>query len=178
MTLTFRCANVTRWMQAVSALKPTQVRCVSRPAFREDKALVYVAGYISTLIIFGVVDALWLSVMGALFYKPLLGDILLSSVRIGPALAFYAMYPVGVLVFAILPALRSGSANTALALGLLLGAVAYATYDLTNFATLRNWSLQIVIVDIVYGSVATGFAATASYFLTPAMESWLGSSAN
>lgn len=140
--------------------------------------MVYVAGYISTLIIFGVVDALWLSVMGALFYKPLLGDILLSSVRIGPALAFYAMYPVGVLVFAILPALRSGSANTALALGLLLGAVAYATYDLTNFATLRNWSLQIVIVDIVYGSVATGFAATASYFLTPAMESWLGSSAN
>jgi len=140
--------------------------------------LVYAVGYLSSLVIFGVVDALWLTVMGARLYKPLLGDILLPSVRIGPALAFYAMYPVGVLVFAVLPALRSESAGTALVLGLLLGAVAYATYDLTNFATLRNWSLQIVIVDIVYGSVATGFAAAASYFLTRATGLWLGNSAS
>ncbi|EGP09814.1 hypothetical protein CSIRO_0622 [Bradyrhizobiaceae bacterium SG-6C] len=100
--------------------------------------------------------------MGPLLYKPVLGDILLPNVRIGPAIAFYAMYPVGILVFAVLPGLRSASLGTAFVLGALLGVIAYATYDLTNFATLRNWSLQIVILDVVYGAIATGVAAVAA----------------
>jgi uncharacterized membrane protein len=138
--------------------------------------MVFVAGYISALIVFGIVDAVWLSMMGPLLYKPVLGDILLPSVRIGPAIAFYAMYPVGIVVFAVLPGLRSGSLGTAFLLGMLLGAIAYATYDLTNFATLRNWSLQIVILDVVYGAIATGAAATAACALVRAGESWLGRS--
>ncbi|EKS33639.1 hypothetical protein HMPREF9696_02759 [Afipia clevelandensis ATCC 49720] len=124
--------------------------------------MVFVVGYISALIIFGAVDAVWLSMMGPLIYKPVLGDILLPNVRIGPAIAFYAMYPVGILVFAVLPGLRSGSLGTAFVLGALLGVIAYATYDLTNFATLRNWTLQIVILDVVYGAIATGVAAVAA----------------
>lgn len=138
--------------------------------------MVFVAAYVSALIVFGIVDAVWLSMMGPLLYKPVLGDILLPSVRIGPAIAFYAMYPVGIVVFAVLPGLRSGSLGTAFLLGLLLGAIAYATYDLTNFATLRNWSLQIVILDVVYGAIATGAAATAACALVRAGESWLGRS--
>lgn len=132
--------------------------------------MIYVIGYVSALIVFGTADAVWLSVMGPLLYKPALGDILLSAVRIGPAVAFYAMYPIGILVFAVLPGVRAGSAGSALMLGLLFGAIAYATYDLTNFATLRNWSLQIVIVDIVYGAIATGVAAAAAC----AVVRWLG----
>lgn len=138
--------------------------------------MVFVAAYVSALIVFGIVDAVWLSMMGPLLYKPVLGDILLPSVRIGPAIAFYAMYPVGIVVFAVLPGLRSGSLGTAFLLGMLLGAIAYATYDLTNFATLRNWSLQIVILDVVYGAIATGAAATAACALVRAGESWLGRS--
>lgn len=138
--------------------------------------MVFVAAYVSALIAFGIVDAVWLSMMGPLLYKPVLGDILLPSVRIGPAIAFYAMYPVGIVVFAVLPGLRSGSLGTAFLLGMLLGAIAYATYDLTNFATLRNWSLQIVILDVVYGAIATGAAATAACALVRAGESWLGRS--
>jgi uncharacterized membrane protein len=124
--------------------------------------MLYLVGYVSSLIVFGAADAVWLSITGPLLYKPVLGDILLSGVRVGPAIAFYAMYPVGILIFAVLPGVRGGSAGTALLLGLLFGAIAYATYDLTNFATLRNWTLQIVVVDIVYGAVATGVAAAAA----------------
>lgn len=140
--------------------------------------MVYLIGYVSALIVFGAADAMWLSMMGPVLYKPTLGDILLPDVRIGPAVAFYAMYPIGVLVFAILPGLRSGSAGTAFTLGLLFGAIAYATYDLTNYATLRNWSLQIVIMDIVYGAIATAVAAAASCFLTRLGSSWFGYNVN
>lgn len=139
--------------------------------------MVYVVGYLCALLVFGAADAVWLSTVGPALYKPVLGDILLADVRLGPAVAFYAMYPVGILVFAVLPGLRSGSVGTALVLGLLLGAIAYATYDLTNYATLRNWSLQIVIVDVVYGAIATGAAAAVSCLLTRIGSSWLGYSA-
>ena len=85
--------------------------------------MVYVVGYLCALLVFGAADAVWLSTVGPALYKPVLGDILLADVRLGPAVAFYAMYPVGILVFAVLPGLRSGSVGTALVLGLLFGAI-------------------------------------------------------
>lgn len=121
--------------------------------------MAYVAGYITALIAFGAVDAIWLRVMGPALYRPTLGDILLTDLRIAPAVMFYAIYPVGLLVFAVTPGLKSGSAASAAGLGLLFGAIAYATYDLTNFATLRNWTLQITVLDIAYGAAASAFAA-------------------
>ena len=136
--------------------------------------MLYVVGYVSALIVFGAADAAWLSIVGPLLYKPVLGDILLSAVRIGPAIAFYAIYPIGILVFAVLPGVRNGSVGVAFMMGALFGAIAYATYDLTNFATLRNWSLQIVIVDVVYGAIATGVAAMAAYALVRAAGPWVG----
>src|SRR5690242_522127 len=99
----------------------------------------YLVGYVVALLAFGAIDALWLSVMGPLLYRPTLGDLLLAELRIGPAIAFYLVYPVGVLQLAVLPALKSGSMAAAIGSGLVLGAVCYSTYDLTNFATLRNW---------------------------------------
>lgn len=136
--------------------------------------MLYVVGYVSALIVFGAADAAWLSIVGPLLYKPVLGDILLPAVRIGPAIAFYAMYPIGILMFAVLPGVRSASVGMAFMMGALFGAIAYATYDLTNFATLRNWSLQIVIVDVVYGAIATGVAAMAAYALVRAAGPWIG----
>jgi uncharacterized membrane protein len=124
--------------------------------------MTYFVSYVAVLVVFGIIDAGWLSTMGNILYRPTLGDILLQNHRIAPAIVFYAIYPIGVVVFAVLPALRSGSLATAFFLALLFGAIAYATYDLTNYATLRNWTLQISVADICYGAVASGIAATAA----------------
>jgi uncharacterized membrane protein len=129
----------------------------------------YIIAYVAVLLVFGTIDAVWLSTMGPLIYRPALGDILEPSLRIAPAIAFYLMYPVGVVVFAVLPALRAQTPLTGAALALLFGALAYATYDLTNYATLRNWNLQITVLDIVYGALASGIAATVAYFAVRAL---------
>jgi uncharacterized membrane protein len=131
--------------------------------------VTYLVAYLSALVVFAIIDAGWLTTMGNLLYRPLLGELLAPSVRIAPAIAFYLLYPVGITVFAALPAIRSGALSTALILGLLFGAIAYGTYDLTNQATLRTWPLQITLIDIAYGAVASGVAAVAAF----AMVRWL-----
>jgi uncharacterized membrane protein len=127
--------------------------------------MTYLVAYVTILAVFGIIDAGWLSTMGAILYRPTLGDILLTNLRITPAIAFYLLYPIGVVVFAVLPALRSETLSIAFLLALLFGAIAYGTYDLTNYATLRNWTLTITLVDICYGAVTSGLAATAAYLL-------------
>ncbi|MFD9899531.1 DUF2177 family protein [Mesorhizobium sp. NPDC059025] len=125
--------------------------------------MTYIVAYIASLIVFGALDAIWLTTMTSRIYRPVLGDILLSDLRVAPALAFYLLYPVGLVVFAAMPALRAGSAGTALAHGALFGLIAYATYDLTNYATLRSWTLQITLIDLAYGTVVAGLTALAAY---------------
>lgn len=132
--------------------------------------MVYLAGYVAALVLFGAVDALWLFLMGPALYRPTLGDILLAEVRLGPAIAFYLLYPLGVLVLAVLPALKSGSLAAAIGSGIVLGALCYGTYDLTNFATLRNWTLQITLVDIAYGAVVSGLVAAAGFWAARAVS--------
>jgi uncharacterized membrane protein len=75
------------------------------------------------------------------------------------------MYPIGVVTFAVMPALHSESITNAFGLAALFGAIAYATYDLTNYATLRNWTLKITVVDIIFGAVLSGVAAATSFAL-------------
>jgi uncharacterized membrane protein len=124
--------------------------------------------YVTVLIVFGLVDAAWLSTVGKLLYRPVLGDILLPDLRVAPAVAFYLIYPIGIVVLAVVPA---RSALGALAAGCVFGAIAYATYDLTNYATLRNWTLQITLIDIGYGALLSGMAATAAFLVTRAVTS-------
>ena len=132
--------------------------------------MLYLIGYVGALVSFGAIDALWLRLMGPVLYRPTLGDVLLTEVRIGPAIVFYLVYPIGVLVLAVLPALKSNSLAAAVGSGIVLGAVSYATYDLTNLATLRNWTLQLTLVDIAYGAVVTGFAALVSFLAARAVS--------
>jgi uncharacterized membrane protein len=127
--------------------------------------MVYLVGYVVALVSFGAIDALWLSVMGPLLYRPTLGDILLAELRIGPAIAFYLVYPLGVLVLVVLPALKSSSFAAAIGYGIVLGVVCYATYDLTNFATLRNWTLQLTLLDMTYGAIVSGLAAALAFWV-------------
>lgn len=124
----------------------------------------YLAAYVATLVAFIVVDGVWLATMAARLYRPILGDILAAEVNIPPAIVFYLLFPIGVLVFAVLPALKTGSLATALIYGALFGFFTYATYDLTNHATLRNWALQITLVDIAWGSFVSAFAAAAGFW--------------
>ncbi len=129
----------------------------------------YVVLYIAIFVPFVLLDAGWLTTMGPLLYKPTLGDILLSSPKLAPAIAFYLMFPLGLILFAVSPALKSGSLMTALLMGAALGAFAYATYDLTNFATVRNWTLQVTLLDICWGAAISGAASVVGYLVTRAV---------
>jgi uncharacterized membrane protein len=135
---------------------------------------IYGVAYVSALIVFLILDAGWLTFAGAALYKPTLKDILLADVKLAPAIAFYLMYPVGLIVFAIAPTLKAGSALPAIGYAALFGAIAYGTYDLTNYATLRNWTMQITVLDIGWGAFVSAAACAASYFATRAFANWAG----
>jgi uncharacterized membrane protein len=84
----------------------------------------FAAAYITALVVFLLLDAAWLSTMANMLYRPVLGDIVLPSLRLWPAVAFYAMFPIGIVAFAVMPALKSSSVGTAVIYGLVFGAIA------------------------------------------------------
>lgn len=125
----------------------------------------YLIAYVAALVAFAAIDMSWLKFMGPILYLDTLSDILAPEIRIGPAAVFYTAYPAGVVYFAVHPALTSGTMKTASFNGALFGMFAYGTYELTNFATLRSWTLDIVVIDIVYGAIAGLAVATVSYIV-------------
>lgn len=129
----------------------------------------YVAAYLATAIVFAVLDLAWLSSVGASLFRRVLGDILLDNVRLAPAGAFYAMFPAGIVLFAVAPAFAADRRTTALVLGALFGMFCYATYDLTNQATLRAWTTTLTLVDVGWGALLTGFSAAAGYAVIKAL---------
>ncbi len=125
---------------------------------------VTLVSYAATLVVFVAVDMIWLGAMVSRLYRPILGDILAGSVNLKAALAFYALYPLGLVIFAIAPALKAQSLAIAIAYGALFGFFTYATYDLSSQATLRNWSLELTLVDVGWGTVL-GATSSAVAFL-------------
>jgi uncharacterized membrane protein len=125
----------------------------------------YLVCYLATALIFLGIDSVWLAAMGNALYRPLLGGLLADKFAPVPALAFYAIYVAGIVYFPITAAFASGRWTTATIQGAVFGLVAYATYDLTNQATLRNWSTLITIVDLCWGTLLTAAAATLSYLV-------------
>ncbi len=120
--------------------------------------LRYAVTYVATLLIFGAIDAVWLGLIAANMYRQSLGDILLDKFRAGPAIAFYLLNILGLMVFAVPTAVGAGRWHQALLFGALYGVFTYATYDLTNFATLKVWTLRLTLTDIVWGSFVSGVA--------------------
>ena len=116
-------------------------------------------------MIMGVLDAIWLSIVANKFYKSQIGNLLLSSPNMAAAVAFYFVYVVGIVVFVLAPAIEKGSWVHAACYGALFGFVAYATYDLTNLATLKGWTIKLVIVDLLWGAFLTGTVALLSYLV-------------
>jgi uncharacterized membrane protein len=134
--------------------------------------MTFLAGYIAFLILFGVCDAIWLGLTGRKLYRPALGDLLLQRIRWVPALIFYFGFPLGVVHFAVMPALAAGSWAQALGNGALLGLMAYGTYDLTNLATLRPWKLSITLADMAYGTAVTGVGAAIAVAAVRMLAGW------
>ena len=118
-----------------------------------------VVAWITALVAFAGIDFVWLSRMGDAFYRPAMGDMVLSGFRLAPAIVFYLIYAAGLTWIAVRPALAGGGWTVALVNGAVLGFVAYATYDLTNQATLRHWSTALTVVDIAWGTLLSGVAA-------------------
>ncbi|MFZ2102048.1 MAG: DUF2177 family protein [Oricola sp.] len=125
--------------------------------------LHYAIAYCVTLVAFLLVDFVWLSRVARDFYAGRIGSLMLDQPRLGVAAAFYLLYVVGIVAFAVIPALRADSARMALLLGALFGLVAYATYDMTNYATLKNWPFAVVAVDMAWGTFLTAASALAGF---------------
>jgi uncharacterized membrane protein len=125
----------------------------------------YLLAYVGTGVIMGVLDAIWLTLMAPRLYQPAIGELLAPRPNMRAAVAFYLIYVFGIVFLAVLPALREGSAVRAATLGAVLGLVAYATYDLTNQATLRVWPLHVTLIDLAWGIFITMAAALGGYWL-------------
>ena len=125
--------------------------------------LVYI--YLLTVPVFFGIDMLWLGVVAKGFYRDNLGHLLRPDVNWTAALIFYLLYIAGILIFATLPALEKHSLRQAIIMGALFGFFCYATYDLTNLATLKDWPVRVVFVDILWGMVLTASVAAASFFI-------------
>ncbi|HVP85174.1 MAG TPA: DUF2177 family protein [Rhizomicrobium sp.] len=124
----------------------------------------YAIRYAVALLVMIVGDALWLSYFARAMFRPTLGTMLLDDPRWLAAALFYLLYAAGIVWFAVTPALRSGSWSSAALSGALVGFLAYMTYDLTNLATIKAWTVQLALVDMAWGTLLTAIAATASYF--------------
>ena len=125
--------------------------------------LFYLKLYALTIPIFFIIDLLWLGVIARGFYRQKLGFVLSDRVNWTAAIIFYLMYIAGILFFAVRPALASGSWKDAVVLGGLFGFFTYATYDLTNMATIKDWPLAIVVVDVLWGACLCTLVAYLSF---------------
>lgn len=124
------------------------------------------AAFVASLVVFCGCDFVWLGIAARDFYGSRLGASLRAEPYWLPALLFYPLYVCGLLVFCVTPALAAGSSRKALRLGALFGVVAYATYDLSNLATLEGWSVAVTVVDIAWGAFVSAVTAWAGYTAT------------
>lgn len=121
-------------------------------------------------IIMGIIDAVWLSQIANSFYKSQIGPLLLDKPNLTAAAIFYVVYVVGVVLLVINPAIEKQSLGHAALYGAIFGGVAYATYDLTNLATLKGWTTSLVVVDIIWGVILTSVVASATYWI---VKTWI-----
>lgn len=126
-------------------------------------AMKLIATYAATLAVFVLVDLVWLGFVAKDFYRASIGHLMGDGFNLPAAFAFYLIYTAGILFFAVHPAVDAGTWTKAALLGAAFGFFAYATYDLTNLATLKNWPLPITLADMAWGSILTGIAATTGY---------------
>jgi uncharacterized membrane protein len=123
----------------------------------------YVIAYVSTAFVFLAADFIWLGFVARSFYRDNLEGLLLEKPLMDVAGLFYGLYVVGIVIFGVMAGLRDDSWRSAAIYGALFGLFAYATYDLTNLATLKNWPMIVSVVDMAWGAFVTSLAATGGY---------------
>ena len=128
--------------------------------------MIHVLLYIVTAIVFLALDVVMLKKVMYPLFSSNIGPMMLEDLRMGPAAIFYLFYVVGVVWFVSIPALNVGSIAQAFFAGAVLGALAYGTYEFTNFATLKGWTAQMVTVDVIWGAVLTGTSAAVGVAVT------------
>ena len=127
--------------------------------------LRYILSYLASAATFLVLDMTWLTLSVGRIYKPHIGHLMADKVALGPAAAFYVIYIAAILVLAVLPTVRGGGWSQVLTSAAVFGLAAYATYDLTNQATLKVWATSITLADIGWGTFLTATASTCGYFI-------------
>jgi len=122
--------------------------------------IFYLKLYLCTLLLFLAIDMVWLVLVARGFYQKHLGFLMRSNPNWSAAVLFYLLFVVGLLVFVIVPSLETGSTKKVLVLGALFGLITYATYDLTNHATVKDWPWVVTVVDLLWGCI---LATSVSY---------------
>lgn len=125
-----------------------------------------------TLPIFFALDMVWLGVVAKSFYAKHIGFLMKSNVNWAAALLFYALFIAGLVFFVIAPAVQKASWTHALLFGALFGLITYATYDLTNLATMKDWPVVVTVVDLMWGMVLAGTVSVVSWFVVKFMD-WM-----
>jgi uncharacterized membrane protein len=127
--------------------------------------IYYVKLYLASLAVFFVLDMTWLGLIASSFYKKHLGYLMAPRVNWIAAIIFYLLFMLGILVFVVLPGVKEDNLQTTILRAALFGLITYATYDLTNLATINHWPLIITIIDLVWGMVLSSVVSTAGFFL-------------
>jgi uncharacterized membrane protein len=121
--------------------------------------------FAASVVLLAVPDLIWLGLIMDEFYQANLRHLMAGNINFLAAIAFYLLYTAGLFLFAVLPAVRAGKMRRAATLGVLLGLLAYGTYDLTNQATLKDWPFIVTVVDMAWGAVLTGALSVFGFFL-------------
>lgn len=153
-------------MMRQSACGPTAEIVLQAPRPSVILIAMPIPALLATFAVMAVIDGIWLTVVARGFYRDNLGPLIGETTSWPPAIAFYVIYSIGAWYFATQPGVDDGSALTAALRGGAFGFVAYATYDLTNHATLRGWPTIITIVDMAWGTVLTAVVAGIAAWIT------------
>jgi uncharacterized membrane protein len=126
---------------------------------------MFIKQYFVTFFTFIMIDSVWLTVVAKNFYAKYLGYIMTKTPNLAAAGIFYFIYILGMVILVLSPALQKGSLTTAILTGALFGLCGYATYDLTNLATIKDWPLLVTIVDLIWGTFLSAAVAGISYWI-------------
>lgn len=127
--------------------------------------MIYLRDFFITFVVFMGIDLVWLGIVAKKLYKSKLGFIMASSPNWIVAIIFYIIFIIGLMYFALYPSLESKSLIGAVLVGMIFGFITYATYDLTNLATLKDWPISITIIDMIWGTSLGGLTTGISYFI-------------
>lgn len=125
----------------------------------------YLYLYLILLVIFLIIDLIWLNFIAKGLYQKEIGSLLLKNPKLLPAILFYALFIVAIIIIAVIPGIESKSLGKTLLLGAVLGFISYGTYDFTNLATLNNWSVKVTIIDLIWGTSITTVMSYLGYII-------------